>query len=875
MSFSTNKLALTQEHFSIVEIDLPSFLGQTCNFDPVPFYTPLTCNETWDGTTFKTYYFATSNVPLTFGRPTSSAGMPAGIIDTGSNAVYPIIKSISENVTEIQPGKGLAIQGSARISLIDFVGDPGPVTETTEGTFFGKLAARNILNNRAARIKHFHVNEDHIYEEDDALTRYYIIDSLKSDGKGLWSLGLKDELSKLDKDKNQFPAPTGGTIRIAVNDAPSTVTIPVDSLTDWEQIPVPYTIKVGDELMNVTAVTGYTGLAGSTPTLTVSTRGTGITPTSTLLSTNTVDEHDVGDDVQICYTADEADIDRILQDIMYESGIIVGDYGTEEGTITLLVNDLVEVEAGHTAGGIIGNVYKSITATGSTNLETVDYSVGAAWEDLGIRLASIAAWKSEIADWHPSDKISTIWHDPTSTNDVVKQITNDFLLDIWFDSEDRLVKLSAISVWQETGPTIEQGKGINRDTFRVNPKETQRFSRAFIYHNKPDKVLNDDAKNYRNVSINIDSGLEADGFYGEPKTKEFKNSPILGDTAANLLTQRYTARFGMTPYEYSWITEERFLNFKTGDIATLITNERQNADGSTKEERAQILSVQPVVSLKNGRNYKIKALTFEPALADGAEFTINASRSNFNIFNLIGAPFGAVNVTLIIDGAIISSSGGTTIVAGAFTSGSTVKIIVKNSGEMAGLGGNGGVGGNSTLDFDDSFNVILTNGLGASGSDGGTVYDAQGIDTDIYLGGTIGTHTALGNMFAPGGGGGGQNGQGTTGPDAAIGGNGGGSGAGIFAGVLGAGGVATDYTGAPTVTQGTSGLSGDATSGGAAGGSGAGAGGALGVAGSAGDGAAGSAGKGIIKGGAVVNVYTAGNSGRFINGGGDTPDATT
>lgn len=869
MSFETNRLALTQEHFSVIEIDLPAFSsGQTCTLTTgTAFFTPRSCDETWDGTTYKTYYFATTNTPINFGRPKSASGMPSGIIDTGASAIYRVLKGISESVTELKPGEGLALKGSAKITLADFVGDPGPVTETTTGTFFGKLSARNILTNKVARVKHFHVNSDNIYETDDALTRYYIIDTLKNNGNGSWTLNLKDELSKLDKDKHQFPIPTGGSIRTAISN--SVTTIPVDLTTDWEQIARPYTVKVGDELMKVSAVADNQGTA---TTLTVAARGSSITYTN-LLSSTPADTHDAGDDVQICYTADNENIARVLQDVMYSAGIIVADYGTDEGTITLIVSDMVEVEAGHTAGGTVSNVYKSITATGSTDLTAEDYSIGAAWEDLGAKKASIAAWKAEIAEWHATDKVNTIWHEPTSANDVVKQITNDFLLDVWFDNEDREVKLSAISVWKVTGPVIEQGKGINRNSFKIKPKDDMRYSRAFIYWNKLNKVKNNDIENFRNLSITIDSTFESEGLYGEPKAKEFKNSSLLDAAAANLLTQRYVARFGFTPMEYTWNTEERFLNFKTGDIATLITSENQDFDGTTKEERAQILSVQPVYSPANGRSYKVKALTYEPAFASGAEQTKSSDSNNQSVYAIFGAPSGATNVTLIIDGAVFSSNdtGIPALIAGGFASGSVITIILINGAELEAAGGIGGYGGNSTVDIDEDSNTFMTNAAGGAGGSGGVVYDAQGVDTKIYLAGAApGSRTGDGTLKAPGGGGGGEDGQGT-GTDTAIGGESGGGGAGNSIGQAGGKGIGSNPFAPPNPTDGVAGSPGSpAGTGGAAGGAGSGAGGAWGAAGSAGDGAGGAAGKGIVAGGATVTVYYDGDSALIINGGGDS-----
>jgi len=794
MAFADNKTALLQEHFTVVEIDLPAFSsGQTCTLPiegGIGFFTPLTCDETWDTTTFKTYRFATTNLPRTYGRPPTSSGLPGDIIELDGAAVYPIIIDVNEEVTELQPGEGLAIQGSASITFTDIDADPGPVTETTEGTFFGKLAARNILNNKDARIIQYHVNDDGIYAEDDGLTRFYIVDTLKNDGRGTWTITFKEELSKLDKDKNQFPIPTNGTIRTAVD--ASVVIIPVDSTTDWatdSQGLIPYTVKVGDELFKVASVTDNQGPGAA---LNVGTRGADIVFTNTLSET-VADTHAVGDAVQICYTSDDQDIDLFLTDVLESSGIP------------------------------------------SAFIPSAD-------------------WAAEIAEWHPTDKINTIWHEPVESNEVTKQVTIGFLLDIWYDNEDQEVKLSAISVWQVSGPTIEEGKQITYNTFRISPRELIRFSRAFVYFDKPNKVDNDDIKNYRGLSLNIVSSLEDPGLFGEPKTKEFDNSHVIGLNAAVLLTQRTTARFGNTPEEYTFETEEKFLNYKTGDIVDVITNEKQNFAGLSSNVRAQILSVKPVYT-EFGRKYITKALTFESAFADGTEFTISADTSDLNIHTFVGAPSQDVNVTIIIDGADISqtdagvlgiTNGG--IFAGNFSSGSKIILIYKDNSESQAKGGIGGAGGQSII-----FASTLFNFPGLAGRPGGICYNAQGIDTDIYLGGTApGSHTALGTIRAPGGGGGGEDGQGFL-PSDEIGGDGGGGGAGSLIGAGGGGG-------AGDTTNGTPGTSGDtAGNGGTAGGAGAGDGGDWGVAGVAGDAAGGAAGKGIVKLGAVVNIFTNGN----------------
>lgn len=117
-------------------------------------------------------------------------------------------------------------------------------------------------------------------------------------------------MSLLDFDKTQFPRPTGGSLRTAINN--TTTTIPVDALTDWSQTSTPYVIRVGDELMKVLSVANN---QTATAALTVAARNGQITfdtPTI-LLSRTEFDEHDSGDAIQICYTSHDQDIDEFLE----------------------------------------------------------------------------------------------------------------------------------------------------------------------------------------------------------------------------------------------------------------------------------------------------------------------------------------------------------------------------------------------------------------------------------------------------------------------------------------------------------------------------------------------------------------------------------
>ena len=144
----------------------------------------LTCDQAWTNE-YKTYKFTTQNAPVLSG----------GIH-------YRCIEKIKEKTTELKPDSGLSSRGSLSITLTDFEGDPNTetagVTATVkkQGTFFGKLAARQVFDNKAVRLKLYRIESDGTIDlVNGAQTHYYIIDSMKAGSNNQWVLECKDVLS--------------------------------------------------------------------------------------------------------------------------------------------------------------------------------------------------------------------------------------------------------------------------------------------------------------------------------------------------------------------------------------------------------------------------------------------------------------------------------------------------------------------------------------------------------------------------------------------------------------------------------------------------------------------------------------------------------
>jgi hypothetical protein len=770
-TFEATRDMRMQEHFEVLEIDLPVITG-TCTIGGAPgFGTPLTCDEAWTNE-YQTYKFTNENAPILPGSP------------------WRLIKTITETATELKPGNGLSGRGSLKIVFTDDDGqdpnvDAPGVTSVIkkQGTFFGKLAARQVFENKAVRLKLYRVQPDGTVDlVNGAETRHYVANSFIAGSNGTWTLECKDVLSLANLNEKTWPIPTQSFLRQDID--ASVTAFPVDGDTDYSSV---FAVRIGGEFSEVVSVTDN---LLPTAVLNVVARGASIfAPVSGELLTETIaDDHSAGDEVFLCELSDDETIDSFLTRVLVDS-------------------------------------------------------------DFDVALIPATEWADEVTEWHANDKINTLHSKSKSVNSVLNEVLTGYLMDLWFSTTDNLARLSAITVWKQSSSTIREGKEINAYSITKKPQDSIRASRALVVYDKRNLADDDSVSSYKKASQFSDNSIIGDDLFGKHKDKLFENNALLSKDAADLLVQRYVSRFKFTPFIRTFMTDERHLNFKTGDVVDMFTTIDQGANGlPSANVRSQILKINPQYT-KDGRIYKVSAMTYEAAFGDGAEIVLDSPLSESNLYILAGAPSQAVTITFVLTAY---SFGATGFRAGSFPSGSKIILILKSAFDGQANGGNGGRGSDIDYDFEtDTFSFTPP----INGNTGGTVYNAQGVDTDIYFSGATPSAAhpvADGYIRAPSGGGGGFDFTGT--PPAATSGNGGNGGDGRQAGLGGDKGLNEGLITSP----GVAGTNGEID------GSGSG----WGNAGANNDAIGGGAGSGIIDSGATVVLF-GDTPTRYINGNGD------
>lgn len=238
----------------------------------------------------------------------SNTAQPYKFIDrlnlpTAACDYFPAVKRISYGATQLDPGGGLAVRGKVTVTLQDFTTNDVKIddytreragTPETQGTFFGKLLARNkFWLGRTMRVLEGYIDEP--FDVANFRTREYIIENIVGPDKtGKVSIVGKDPLSLTANNKAKCPVPSTGVLDIAIT---TEVSFDVDTGSGGEYVTGEH-IRIDDEIMLVNTIT--------TDTLGV-TRAQGGT---------TVEDHEAAAAVQLCKTYTDEPVIDIIQELL-------------------------------------------------------------------------------------------------------------------------------------------------------------------------------------------------------------------------------------------------------------------------------------------------------------------------------------------------------------------------------------------------------------------------------------------------------------------------------------------------------------------------------------------------------------------------------
>lgn len=168
-------------------------------------------------------------------------------------------------------------------------------------------------------------------------------------------------------------------------------------------------------------------------------------------------------------------------------------------------------------------------------------------------------WDTEKDLWLNGASVTGILMKPESITQVIEELSESFMFDIWWDLVNQEVMIKALSP-EPSGVTINtltDDYDIIRDSVTVQRDPNSRISTCRVFYNKIDYSEKNEPEQFSGIYITTDSSTEAATKYGTAAIKDVYSRWIAEKAQAALVSGRYVARFSETPIIVSFAIDNK------------------------------------------------------------------------------------------------------------------------------------------------------------------------------------------------------------------------------------------------------------------------------------------------------------------------------
>jgi hypothetical protein len=204
-------------------------------------------------------------------------------------------------------------------------------------------------------------------------------------------------------------------------------------------------------------------------------------------------------------------------------------------------------------------------------------------------------WDIEGNFWLPQFTISALITEPTGVNQLIGEICEQCLVNIWWDEREQLIKMKAVRAPVEIAPDIDDNKNIIAGSFSTQTKETERITQLWIYIQQRDPTKNvDDTSNYKTVNIRVDANAESEFEYNDTRVRKIFARWLETNAQSIVLGARVLDRYRTIPEVISVSLDAKDRVLWTGDIVNILHRTITDDTGLIRPKLYQIISAQEV-----------------------------------------------------------------------------------------------------------------------------------------------------------------------------------------------------------------------------------------------------------------------------------------
>lgn len=217
-----------------------------------------------------------------------------------------------------------------------------------------------------------------------------------------------------------------------------------------------------------------------------------------------------------------------------------------------------------------------------------DTTVDLIIEDLLVNYAGIdasyidsAAWAEEVENALGGHLASALVTEPTPVQGLLKELTDAYMLFLWWDAKAEEIRLEVVFPFFEAPPELTDRQHFVADSVQVTEKPRDRRSQLWIHYEVRDPTASaTDVANYRKLFIQLDQGAESPVEYGDSRIETMTARFFTDDIDAIRTGGRLIARLRDNPREFAFTLDAKDSGIELGDVVTLKTVCLQGPDGA-------------------------------------------------------------------------------------------------------------------------------------------------------------------------------------------------------------------------------------------------------------------------------------------------------
>lgn len=224
------------------------------------------------------------------------------------------------------------------------------------------------------------------------------------------------------------------------------------------------------------------------------------------------------------------------------------------------------------------------------NITDILYDLLVNCANIPSRYIPTTEWNAEKDLWLIDHNLSVTLSEPEGVNSLISEITEQNLVDIWWDIIQQKIRIKSISPEHLNAilPIYDESKHLIEDSIIAKKDDKDRLTQVWVYYGK--RILTEDDKPefYRYLYVASDSDAEGENKYDSKQVKKFISrwiqSGALAGTLANRLLNRY--RDGAQRIEFQ--IDQKDEDIVLGESIQINTRAIQDVDGSNDIKTYQV-----------------------------------------------------------------------------------------------------------------------------------------------------------------------------------------------------------------------------------------------------------------------------------------------